>query len=75
MNKFYRMTRMGVAGHVRDNRIDTDKYCMQQTVTRDLKAEPGRILQNTGNALLEFPMRTAMHEKASVSSAISVCHN
>ena len=31
--------------------------------------------QNTGSALLEFPMRTAMHEKSRVSSAISVCDN
>ena len=25
VNEFYRMIRMGVAGHVRDNRIDTDE--------------------------------------------------
>ena len=31
--------------------------------------------QNTGSALLEFPMRTAMHGKSRVSSAISCCHN
>ena len=29
--------------------------------------------QNTGGALLEFPMRTAVHGKSRVSSAISVC--
>ena len=28
-----------------------------------------------GGALLEFPMRTAMHKKSLVSSAISVCDN
>ena len=32
-----------------------------------------RVDQNTGGALLEFPMRTAMHGKFRVSSAISVC--
>ena len=31
--------------------------------------------QNTGGALLEFPMRTPMYEKSRVSSAISVCDN
>ena len=31
-----------------------------------------RADQNKGDALLEFPMRTAMHEKSRVSSAISV---
>ena len=31
--------------------------------------------QNTGGALLEFPMRTAMHGKSRVSYAISVCDN
>ena len=31
--------------------------------------------QNTGGANLEFPMRTAMHGKSRVSSAISVYHN
>ena len=31
--------------------------------------------QNTGGALLEFAMRTAMHGKSRVSSAISVCDN
>ena len=25
MNEFYRMTRIGVANHVRDNQIDTDE--------------------------------------------------
>ena len=34
-----------------------------------------RADQNTGGALLEFPMRTAMHGKSGVSSAISVCDN
>ena len=36
---------------------------------------PSRRDQNTGGALLEFPMRTAMHGKSRVSSAISVCDN
>ena len=34
-----------------------------------------RADQNTGGALLEFPMRTAMHGKSHVLSAISVCDN
>ena len=34
-----------------------------------------RADQNAGGALLEFPMRTAMHEKSRVSSAVSVCDN
>ena len=34
-----------------------------------------RTDQNTGGALLELPMRTAMHRKSRVSSAISVCDN
>ena len=34
-----------------------------------------RADQNTGGALLEFPMRTAMHLKSSVSSAISAIIN
>ena len=34
-----------------------------------------RADQNTGGELLEFPMRTAMHGKSRVSSAICVCHN
>ena len=34
-----------------------------------------RADQTTGGALLEFPMRTAMHGKSRVSSAISVCDN
>ena len=34
-----------------------------------------RADQNTGGALLEFPMKTAMHGKSRVSSAISVCDN
>ena len=32
-----------------------------------------RADQNTGGAILEFPMRTAMHGKSRLSSAISVC--
>ena len=32
-----------------------------------------RADQNTGGALLEFTMSTAMHGKSRVSSAISVC--
>ena len=36
---------------------------------------PDRADQNTSGALLEFPMRTAMHGKSLVSSAISVCDN
>ena len=32
-----------------------------------------RADQNTGSALLEFPMRTPMHGKSGVSSEISVC--
>ena len=55
MNEFYRMIRMGVAGHVRGIKTRAD--------------------QNTGGALLEFPMRTAVHEKSRVSSAISVFDN
>ena len=35
----------------------------------------GRTDQNTGGALLEFSMRTAIHGKSRVSSAIFVCHN
>ena len=31
-----------------------------------------RADQNTGGALLEFPLRTVMHGKSRVSSAISV---
>ena len=34
-----------------------------------------RVDQNMSSALLEFPMRTAMHGKSPVSSAISVCDN
>ena len=34
-----------------------------------------RADQNTGGALLEFPVRTAMHLKSLVPSAISVCDN
>ena len=34
-----------------------------------------RADQNTGGALLEFPMRTAIYGKSRVSSAISVCDN
>ena len=34
-----------------------------------------RADQNTGGALLEFPLRTAMQGKSRVSSAISVCDN
>ena len=34
-----------------------------------------RADQNKGGAFLEFPMRTAMHGKSRVSSAISVCDN
>ena len=30
----------------------------------------GRADQNTGGALLEFPVRTAMHGKSRISSAI-----
>ena len=33
--------------------------------------ESTRADQNTGGALLEFPVRTAMHGKSPVSSAIS----
>ena len=32
-----------------------------------------QVDQNAGGALLEFPMRTAMHLKSSVLSAMSVC--
>ena len=32
-----------------------------------------RADQNTGGTLSESPMRSAMHEKSRVSSAISVC--
>ena len=41
-------------------------------------AVPFRLIkadQNTGGALLEFAMRTAMHGKSRFSSAISVCDN
>ena len=31
--------------------------------------------QNKDSARLEFPMRTAVHGKSRVSSAISICHN
>ena len=31
--------------------------------------------QNTGGAVLEFPMRTVMHGKSRVLSAVSVCDN
>ena len=34
-----------------------------------------RADQNTGGALLEFPVRAAMHGKSRVSSAISVSDN
>ena len=34
-----------------------------------------RVDQNTGGALLEFPMRTAVHGESRVPSAISVCDN
>ena len=34
-----------------------------------------RADQHTGGAFLEFPMRTAMHGKSRVSSAISVRDN
>ena len=34
-----------------------------------------RADQSTGGALLEFPMRTAMHGKSRVSSSISVSNN
>ena len=34
-----------------------------------------RADQNKSGALLEFPMRTAMHGKSRVSSAIFVCNN
>ena len=34
-----------------------------------------RVYQNTGGALLEVPIRTPMHGKSRVSSAISVCDN
>ena len=34
-----------------------------------------RADQNTGSALLEFSMRTAMHGASYVSSALSICHN
>ena len=34
-----------------------------------------RADQNTGGALLDFPMRTAMQRKSRVLSAISVCDN
>ena len=34
-----------------------------------------RADENTGGALLQFPMRTDMHGKSRVSSAISVCDN
>ena len=34
-----------------------------------------RAHQNTGGAILEFLMRTALHGKSRVLSAVSVCHN
>ena len=40
----------------------------------DLRGMLGtRADQNTGGALSEFPMRSAMHGKSRVSSVISVC--
>ena len=36
---------------------------------------PVRPDQNTGGALFEFPMRTAMHGNSRASSAISDCDN
>ena len=36
---------------------------------------PIKANQNTCGALLEYPMRTALHGTARVSSAISVCDN
>ena len=47
----------------------------------DVNNGPGNDLNsakanlNTGGALLEFPMRTAMHGESRVSSAMSVCDN
>ena len=40
-----------------------------------LTVSHGRADQNTGGTLLEFPMRTAMHGKSRVSSAISAIMN
>ena len=40
-----------------------------------LGAVSARVDQNTDGTLLEFPVRTAMHGKSRVSSAISVCDN
>ena len=34
--------------------------------------ESTRVDQNTGGTLLEFPVRTAMHRKSPISSAISM---
>ena len=47
------------------------KHCQ----TRGFRVKQNRADQKTGGTLLEFPMRTAMHGKSRVSSAISACDN
>ena len=50
-------------------------FCMLSPDMERIQFGETRANQNTGGALLEFPMRTAMHGKSRVSSAISFCHN
>ena len=45
------------------------------TLFIDLCSVTSRADQNTGGALLKFPMRTPIHGKSRVSTAISVCDN
>ena len=48
-------------------------FCIYTTVLITCAVVLTRADQSTGGALLEFPMKTAMHGKSRVSSAISVC--
>ena len=47
--------------------MSSNKHAVSITNGSEVRAD-----QNTGDALLESPMRTAMHGKSRVSSAISV---
>ena len=56
-----------------DNVNKLCNFVLKICVWKQTFAGQTRKDQNTGGALLEFPMRTAMHGKSRVSSAISVC--
>ena len=62
--------------------VDAGAHCgnisnvnKNDSLFRVFAKSPSRADQNTGGALLEFPMGTAMHRKSRVSSERSVCDN